>query len=136
MKVFFDANGYVAEAIMGKAARQIIEATRRGRWRIYTSLYVVDETSHVLWDDFGFSRHLAALTERRILRRSTLFEGQSRARVPEDPKDSPILQAALLCGADYLVSNDKHLLKLDPFESLRIISMNAYRQLLIESGLL
>ena len=136
MKIFFDTNVYVAEAILGKAAREIVEATRRGRWRIYTSRYVVDETAHVIVDDFGFSGRLAALTERRILRRSTLVEGQSRARVPEDPKDSPILQAALLCGADYLVSNDKHLLTLDPFESLRIISMNAYRQLLNERGLI
>jgi putative PIN family toxin of toxin-antitoxin system len=136
MKIFFDTNVYVAEAIMGKAARQILEATRRGRWRIYASSYVATETSHVLADDFGFSKRLAALTERRILHRSTLVEGQTRARVPDDPKDSPILQAALLCGADYLVSNDKHLLTMDPFESLRIISMNTYRQILLQHGLL
>jgi len=136
MRIFFDANVYVSEAILGRTARQIIKATIRGRWRIYTSTYVVGETSHVLVDDLGFSRRYATLTARRILRRSILIEGQSKAQVPEDPKDSPILQAALLCGADYLISNDKHLLILDPFESLRIISMNAYRQLLFEHGLL
>jgi predicted nucleic acid-binding protein len=56
--------------------------------------------------------------------------------VPQDPEDSPILRAALDTGVDYLVTNDSHLLALNPYESVRIISMADYHQLLIEQGLL
>jgi predicted nucleic acid-binding protein len=53
-----------------------------------------------------------------------------------DPKDCPILRAALESGADCLVSNDVHLLSLNPYQGLRIISMAEYHQLLTEQGLL
>jgi uncharacterized protein len=56
--------------------------------------------------------------------------------VPGDPKDSPILQAALAAGADYLVTGDRHLLVLDPYEGLRILSLGDYERLLTERGLL
>ncbi len=62
--------------------------------------------------------------------------GASRHSVPQDPKDGPILIAALAVGADYLVTNDAHLLALDPYEGLRIISMSAYYGLLENEGLI
>lgn len=56
------------------------------------------------------------------------------AEVPMDAKDNPILQAALACGADYLVTNDRHLLALNPIQGLRIISMNDYFHVLQAAG--
>ena len=114
----------------------MIEATRRGRWRIYASQYVLDEVAHVLVDELEFSVKLAGLAQRRIIVRCALVTPRSKAKVVSDPKDSPILQAALSCGADYLVSNDRHLLALNPFEGLRIVSMGRYYLLLKEEGLI
>ena len=34
MKVFFDTNVYVAEALLGQVAEQLIEATEQASWRI------------------------------------------------------------------------------------------------------
>jgi predicted nucleic acid-binding protein len=56
--------------------------------------------------------------------------------VPGDADDSPVLDAAIVSGADYLVTNDSHLLALNPYEGLRIISMSSYYDLLISVGLL
>ena len=135
MKVFFDTNVYVAEALVGQAAEQIIEATERASWRIYTSLYLLDELKRVLTEKLGFSHRLAFLSRRRVIRRAKLQEpGASRHHVPQDPADSPILRSALAAGADYLVTNDAHLLALDPYEGLRIVSMNDYYQLLQVEG--
>src|SRR5690242_15143098 len=134
MKVFFDTNVYIADALVGKAATRMIEATRAARWRIYTSNYVLAETRHVLIDDLGFSEKLAALALRRIMRITTFVKSRSGAKVISDPKDSPILQAALSCGADYLVTNDRHLLELNPFQGLEIISMDRYFAMLKHYG--
>lgn len=60
MKVFFDSNVYVAEAILGGGARRMIRATERAQWRIYTCDYLVHEVANVLTDEFTFSRRLAA----------------------------------------------------------------------------
>jgi len=103
MKIFFDTNVYVAEALLGQAAEQMLEATRRSSWRIYYSAVVLDEVERVMRDKLGFSRRFALLTRSRIIRGAMLVEpGASRHTVPEDPADSPILRAALAAGTDYL----------------------------------
>src|SRR6185312_11251892 len=106
-------------------------------WRIYASGYLLDELERVLTEKLDFSRRLAVLSRMRIIRRAKLVEpGASRHAVPLDPADSPILRAAVAAGVDYLVTNDAHLLALDPYEGIRIVSMDAYLQLLRDEGLL
>src|SRR5204862_85193 len=91
MKVFFDTNVYVAEALLGRAAERMINATMANRWRIYSSDYVLDEVERVMARQLGFSRRLATLTKARMRRRSSLVSAQpSRHAVPRDAKDSPI----------------------------------------------
>jgi predicted nucleic acid-binding protein len=80
---------------------------------------------------------LAVLSQRRIRKRATLLDPPpSRHAVKSDPWDSSTLQAALSCGADYLVTNDRHLLDLNPYEGLEVISMDDYLKVLNECGLL
>jgi putative PIN family toxin of toxin-antitoxin system len=135
MKVFFDTNVYIAEALVGEAAEALVSATLQASWRICISDYVLDEIERVLVDDLSFSPRLARLTRQRCARRSLhVPERPSRHTVPNDPADSPILRAAVAASADYLVTNDTHLLDLHPYEGLRIISMAAYYQLLTHEG--
>jgi predicted nucleic acid-binding protein len=137
MKVFFDTNVYVAEALLGQAAELMLDATVRASWRIFVSDYVLTETERVLSDDLGFSSRLARLTRDRCRRRGVHVAAvPSRHEVPDDPADSPILRAALQAGVDFLVTNDVHLLELDPYEGLRIISMSAYYEILQDDGLI
>jgi putative PIN family toxin of toxin-antitoxin system len=137
MKIFFDTNVYVAEAILGGSAEQMIAATIAARWRVYSSFHLLDEAERVLVDKLGLSSRLGRLTILRIRRRSTFVNlPASRHAVSSDPADSPILRAALTAGVDFLVTNDKHLLALNPYESLRIISMTDYFELLKSEQLL
>lgn len=135
MKVFFDTNVYVAEALLGSVAEQMLDATVRIRWRILSSLHVLDETERVLVEKLGFSRRFGRLTREHIRRRTTLAAlPASRHQVPSDAADSPILVAALEAGADLLVTNDGHLLALNPYQGLKVISMTAYNQMLVDEG--
>lgn len=137
MKVFLDTNVYIAEALLGGAAESMLVATARASWRIFVSDYVLDELESVLTRTLGFSTRLAMLTRRRCQRRAVrVSESSSRHEVPGDPADSPVLRAAVAAGVDYLVSNDRHLLEMDPYEGVRIISMHAYFELLTNEGLL
>ena len=136
--MFFDTNVYVAEALLGHGGTaRLIEATGRAGWRMFVSAYVLDETARVIVDKLGFPRRLAALSRRRTLRRAAPVDPPpSRHDVPDDPNDGPILRAALHAGVDYLVTNDRHSLALDPYEGLRIISIGAYEAVLRHRGLL
>ena len=137
MKVLFDTNVYVAEALLGESAETMISATVAASWRILVNDHVLDEIQHVLIDYLGFSPRLARLTRQRCARRAIrVEESPSRHEVPVDPADSRILRAALQAGADYLVTNDQHLLGLDPYQGLRIVSMSTYYEVLRNEGIL
>ena len=137
MRVFFDTNVYVAEALSGDVAQRMLVATSKAGWRIAISPYVLDEIERVLGIQLGFSRRLAFLSRRRARRRAILVEpSSSRHQVPGDPGDSPVLQAAIFAGADFLVTNDAVLLALSPYEGLKVISMSDYYRLLIDRRLL
>ena len=137
MKVLFDTNVYVAEALLGEAAESMLLATERAGWRIYVCDWILDEIERVLVDRLEFSTRLASLTRQRCLRRGVFVSDRpSRHGVPDDPDDSPILRAALDAGVDYLVTNDSHLLSLNPYQSVRVISMTDYHDLLVNEGLI
>jgi len=104
---------------------------------IFISSFVLAEIERVV-ERLGFSRRFALLTRRRARRRAILVEPahSSRHRVPDDPDDSPVLQAALAANADYLVTNDTDLLTLSAYEGLRILSMSDYYRLLQDRQLL
>jgi putative PIN family toxin of toxin-antitoxin system len=135
MKVFFDTNVYAAEAILGGAAEELVNATVRVRWRIYISEQILEETRRVLVEKLGFSHRLGQLSQARVRRRGRMIAvPESKHQVSQDPADSPILKAAIACGADLLVTNDRHLLSLNPYKSLRIASMSEYRRFLADEG--
>jgi predicted nucleic acid-binding protein len=137
MKIFFDANVYIAEALLGGSAERMVAATIAARWRVFCSSHLLHETDRVLAEKLGFSRRLAHLVRVRIRRRSTHVPlPASRHAVSSDPADSPILRAALAAGVDYLVNNDKHLPALNPYESLRTVSMTDYFDLLANERLM
>src|SRR6266478_934186 len=136
MKVFFDTCVYAAEALLGETAELLIERTLRASWRIRASPYILEELERVLIQKLGFSHHLAILTCQRVTRRATMMQPRlSRYEVPGDPQDNPILNSALASRADYLVTNDSHLLALNPFQGLRIVSMTEYYNILVAEGL-
>jgi putative PIN family toxin of toxin-antitoxin system len=136
MKIFFDTNVYVAEALLGETAEEMLSATEKANWRVYASAYLLDELERVLTQELSFSRRLALLSRGKIIRRANIVEPRaSHHDVPLDAADTPILRAAASAGVDYLVTNDRHLLDLDPYEGLRIISMTQYYQLLVNEGL-
>ena len=60
MKVFLDTNVYIAEALLGGAAESMLVATTRASWRIFVSVYVLDEVEAVTTERLGFSTRLAA----------------------------------------------------------------------------
>jgi putative PIN family toxin of toxin-antitoxin system len=137
MKIFFDTCVYAAESLLGAGAEEMLRATQRASWRIFASDYLLDELDRVLTQKLGFRPRLAQLARQRIIRRAELVEAPSSAHVvPTDSADCPILQAAMAARADYLVTNDSHLLALNPYEGLRIVSMTEYYHLLQNEGLI
>jgi putative PIN family toxin of toxin-antitoxin system len=135
VKVFFDTNIYVGEFYFTSKAEELISRTLRARWRILVSSYVLAEFERVGCAYLKLARREVAVDLTTIVQRSTLVpEVQSRHVVPGDPNDSPILRAALAAGADYLVTRDKLLLTLEKVETLLLVDLLQYEQIMESYG--
>jgi putative PIN family toxin of toxin-antitoxin system len=50
--------------------------------------------------------------------------------IPDDPDDDKFLECALAGGADYIVSGDRHLLRLQQFRGIQILTPAAFLALI------
>jgi hypothetical protein len=67
----------------------------------------------------------------RIVENSVLVNPKFKFRViEEDPEDDKVLDCALQAHAEFIVSGDRHLLKLRKFRNVRILSPRGFLDVL------
>ena len=116
--------------------RQVLDAWLEGRYTIVTSLYLVEELTHVLsypriaerllMNDEEVEALLAAL-----LSQAAVTPGQLRLPgVTRDPKDDAVVACAKEGEADYIVSGDQDLLVLGEYEGIQVITPRQFVEIL------
>lgn len=128
MRVVLDANQFVSAVLVpvGHPA-QILDAWRRGDLDILMSPPILAEVRRVLlyprlqrrhgWDEYKVDTFLEGVWAAAISTPgATVVEG-----VPDDPSDEVYLACALEGSAQYIITGDQHLLRLDPWRGIRIV---------------
>jgi putative PIN family toxin of toxin-antitoxin system len=102
------------------SSRRIVEACLRGE--------VVAVLSPALRAEYDFilrravrGRADASPLRRLIEQAEEVSPAETPRVVPDDPDDDKLVAAARAAGADALVTNDAHLLALDPLGGLRVM---------------
>ena len=120
-RVVLDTNVLVAAAYAPRSAsRRIVDACLSGDLVAVASPAIVREYERILAravrvDDY--QDRLAALVEKL-----ELVEPHETPRlVPDDPDDDKFPAAARTGSAGWIVTNDRHLLALDPYGPIRIV---------------
>lgn len=129
LRVVLDTNVLVS-GLIGRAGppRQLLDAWLEGSYILVSSLYQVQELNHVLSYP-RISGHLTLTGPEldailaAVLSEAEIVEGElDLAGATRDPKDDPLLAAALLGKVDYLVSGDRDLLDLEAYEGIKMIT--------------
>jgi putative PIN family toxin of toxin-antitoxin system len=107
---------------------RLVDEARRRRVRFLVSPYILDELQRTLVEDLGRSTRFGNLARRAVLRVAKLVELPSFVprHVPGDPNDDPIVQTALTAKADYLVTEDTEVLKLDKIRGTEVITASQF----------
>jgi uncharacterized protein len=103
-----------------------------GRLAISDSL--MSEFLEVLWRpkfDKYFSSNERANVVDQIERYSIPFVTIEEINECEDPDDNRILELAIASDATFIISGDPHLLKLNPFRKIPIISASDFLNLIV-----
>jgi uncharacterized protein len=121
-RVTLDTNIYVSAFEFGGGPMRLLQMGMDGDIEIAVSQPIIDETTRVLREKFGWSD--ADLQDALLVMETCAIKVtpvESLTVVPDDPDDDKIVECAAAARSDYLVTGDKHLLKLGSYRGTRII---------------
>jgi putative PIN family toxin of toxin-antitoxin system len=128
--VVFDTNVLIPLILPASRSTHLLSRLLAARSHLVLTPQIVDEVEEKLRTKLSLRKWLGVSDSdideflTRLVTISRLLSGTRPAHgaVPADPDDEPIIAAALEADADYIVSDDKHLLQLDAYQGIRIIN--------------
>lgn len=131
MKVVLDTNALISSTIWDGSANKTLRLLISKNAKFYSSKAILDEYEKVIRRDFPqLIGQLPKLME-NIISFSILAEPSIRLdAVKEDPDDNRIIECAVASKAEFILTYDKHLLKLKEYENVKIFTPENMRRLL------
>jgi uncharacterized protein len=126
-KVFLDTNVFVSATFWRGKPYEIVELAARRNIQNYVSGAIINEYESVLRRDFGVDVDRAKQAANTVLLFSMFIKPTVRHNVvKDDPDDNAIVDCAVAAKADYIITQDKHLLKIKTFKGIEIITPKEY----------
>jgi putative PIN family toxin of toxin-antitoxin system len=123
-KVVFDTNIYISALLTpgGKAEEAYLRAIE-GEIQLFTSVPILTEMALKLRNKFQWDDEKIKAAVRHISDVAIVCKPAKSITVLADAPDNRILECARDVGADFIVTGDKHLLKLGAFEGIAIVTL-------------
>jgi putative PIN family toxin of toxin-antitoxin system len=133
MIVVLDTNVIVSALLSPNGTpAEIIRYMEAGKITVATSDFLLDELKRVL-KYAKVAKHIKASEEEvdLFVKRFTMFADIVRPEssikaVEKDPDDNHVLECAVAAKADFVVTGDQHLLELEEFQGIEILSPTAF----------
>jgi putative PIN family toxin of toxin-antitoxin system len=123
LRVVVDTNVYISAIFWGGKPRHVIDLGRDGKIQIFTSEDIEQEILDKLMTKFGLNSDEAG----RVMADFSTFTKPIRVSrrihvVKDDPDDDKFIECAVECNAEFIISGDNHLLNMEKYEGIDIIS--------------
>ena len=127
MKVVFDTNIYISAFVIpgGNAEKAYLHAID-GDFELCTSIAILTELARKLDEKFGWEKQKIVQLLTSISDVATVLKTTPQLKVLSDDPDNRILECAIKAEADFLVTGDKHLLKLRNYGNFEIIKLSNF----------
>ena len=131
MKVVFDTNIYISAFVIpgGNAEKAYIHAID-GDFELCASIAILTELARKLDEKFGWEKQKIAQLIISISNLAKVFKTTPWLQILSDDPDNRILECALKAAADFIVTGDKHLLKLRNYKNIEIIKLSTFLSML------
>lgn len=128
--VVLDTNLFVAAFWNRRSASaDILRACLDGRVRLYYTRQIRREI-HLILRNIRAPEQYRRQVDDLLERGTEVPAAGGLSVIAEDPDDDKFLECARLAQADYLVTNDDHLLRLKQFEGTKIVKPTEFREVL------
>lgn len=132
MKVVLDTNIFVSGIFWKGSSNNIILAWKQKKFTLVSSLPVIEELRQTLKTfRIGMSDEMIEEWTNIIIENSIIVRPMFELHVvKEDPNDNKFIECAVAGKADYIVSQDKHLLKIGEYENIKTIHPKEFLKIL------
>lgn len=137
MNITIDTNFLISamqwdNSVAFKLLRRFLETNIK----IFTTKKILDEFSEVLQRDFKYNKEETTNILEEVLAFVNLIEAKEKIKiVKEDPDDDKIIECAVASNSNYIITYDKHLLKIKEYKSIKIITPEEMLKLKIKQSL-
>ena len=133
LKIVIDTNALIdAETDAYHFASRIIDLVVNGQIKAYANISTIRENKLLVGKKIEDDAYL-----KKIESYFDLVEQVNSEKIDvieDDPEDNKILASAIAGNADYLITSDKHLLKLETYGHLKIIRPNQFWSIWEDEG--
>ena len=130
MIVVLDTNILISSIFWrGNPYKVVLNALKK-KYFLYLSDEILDELEEKLSLKFKFPEDKIKVHIEILREYGKVIEPTVEINViKEDPEDNKVLECAVSCNADYIVSGDHHLLKLKEFKGIKIVTAKEFLDL-------
>ena len=121
--VVLDTNIFISAVFWEGKPYMIVKQAINHEIIVFISNYIIEEIRKVFARDFNLEKQEIDDIINAVLYFTHLIEPKESVTViKDDPKDDKILDCAIACNANFIVSQDNHLLNLKSFRNIKIFS--------------
>jgi putative PIN family toxin of toxin-antitoxin system len=136
LRVVLDTNVFVSSLLSTEGPpAQLLNAWREGRYMLFTSAQIIAEIVEVLESPRISKKYLIQQKDVENLvdllkTDAVLVPGQAAVKgsVPRDPRDEMFLACAIDANADCIVSGNRHLLDLQSYRDIPILTVKEFAE--------
>ena len=128
LRVVLDTNVLISAILFGGKPRQILEKAIRGEIRLCLSEPILEELNGVLQiSKFCYSPEMVQFILTELIGIADFVNPTEALHVIlEDPEDNKILECAVEAKANYIITGDLHLLKINKYLNIEVLNTGAF----------
>jgi len=135
LKAVFDTNIFISALHWAGVPLKIYKRWLEGEFRLVISKEILSELGRVLENDFDWAREETQELCGLINKFAEIVTPKQKLHIiTDDPNDNKILECALDAQAGFIISGDKHLLKLGVYKATQIVTARRFLNLLTYVG--
>ena len=131
MKIVLDTNIFISSFFWGGNPRLVVERIITGIDELYMSKEILDEIEdvmgrpkfHVDKDEINYFINLIEEIGNKIIPQKRIKNGS------RDKNDNKYLECGITANADYIISGDIHLLELNEYNKIKIVTAKKYLEI-------
>jgi len=123
LKVVLDTNVFISAAILGRVCEDVVQTCRFSNIEVFISKEIISEIKNKLLEKFQWNEEQVGIFLESILEFCNIEEVIEKISfIKDDPDDDKILETAVSGKCDFIISGDKHLLRLRTYEEIKILN--------------